>query len=544
MASLGLLHAVACVCIANAVITLIVYERIVAQNEASTGTSAGARTAEEYFASHGGMEALMAEKFGPANNGKNKKIEREGFVTDQNQQKKHNDDQKPIPAYRRRRRRFPEYGTPEFSALCPWADDTTATSSRVSKAATPPLWRQHNDELIGKNCTFLVRPRSGSNEGIASWTSEVVKGHLRVAQTSCNLLIDYGKYHVDVSSVVHPYQGQGMGDTLREVQRYNWTAPFQFQCDKRNGCYENGAGWSYNKGVLHAGVDHMASFDLARVPSYRHAYVGLLPKERLRAEDYLELRRRLEGFREEIGFACSLGKLFHLSPSVSQFEPRLYTEILPTLKDEDALVLSLYIRTGFTDRQATNDEKKEGPAPDTMQTGATNSATRRNVKCALAVEKELLSYELEALDSGKGKMPKYIVWMVVSDSTAAKEWLRTIYGDKVVEAVSSDGTKQSIGRKVLFTGSRGAHTKPRHDPSTADFADAFIDWYLIAESDVVITTGGLYSFGITAGLRTARPIYGAKVANETCVKEGGGVECSCTPLYDESERIGSLLDEL
>ena len=445
-----------------------------------------------------------------------------------------------MPSYRRRRRRFPAYGTPEFSALCPWTDDTT---SRVSRAAPPSSWQQHNDERSGKNCTFLVRPLSGSNEGIAAWTSEVVTGHLRVAQTSCNLLIDYGKYHVDVSSVVRPYQG--MGETFQE-QRYNWTAPLQFQCDKRNGCYENEGGGNSNKVLRGGGApgDRATSFDLARVPSYRHAYVELLPKDRLRAENYVELRRRLEGFHEEIGFACSLGKLFHLSPSAGQFEPRLYTEILPTLKDEDALVLSLYIRTGFTDRQATKDEKKEGPAPDTMKTGATNSATRRNVKCALALEKELLSYELEALGSGKGRMPKRIVWMVVSDSTAAKEWLKTIYGDKMVEVVSSDGTKQSIGRKVLFTGSRGAHTKPRHDPSTAEFADAFIDWYLIAESDVVITTGGLYSFGITAGLRTARPIYGAKLLNETCVKEGGGVECSCTPLYDEFERIGSLLDEL
>ena len=107
----------------------------------------------------------------------------------------------------------------------------------------------------------------------------------------------------------------------------------------------------------------------------------LLTKERLRAENYVELRIRSEGVSRRDWFCVVLSAdCFRLSPSASQFESRLYTEILPMLKDEDALVMSLYIRTGFTDRQANKDEKKEGPAPDTMKTGATNSATRRNVK--------------------------------------------------------------------------------------------------------------------------------------------------------------------
>ena len=532
MATPRLLHAVACVCGINSVITLIIYRRVVAQDDAAT-SAAGAATAEQYFANHGGMEALLREKFGTRMKHELKpKIHdvskrsgrafaavndgRTSLAAAENQQKQQ---KQQIPASRRRRRRFPAYGTPEFSALCPWTDDT-ATS-------TAPRLKDHESRRNRQNCTFLVRPSSGSNEGIAAWTAQVVTGHLRVAQTSCRLLIDYGKYHVDVSSVVRPYPGL---EDRAEGQRYNWTTPLQFQCDLRDGCYD---------------IGRSVESDLARVPSYRYAYLELLPKYRLRAEDYAELRNRLNGFQHEIGFACSLGKLFHLSPTADQYEPRLYTDILPALRDEKALVVALYIRTGFTDRQAIKDEKKEGPASDTMKTGATNSATRRNVKCALALEKEFLSHESNALQgSGEVAMAKRVVWMVVSDSTAAKDWIKAIYGNKTVEFIRSDGAMQPIKRKIMFTGSRGAHTKPRHDPSTADFADAFIDWYLIAESDVVVTTGGLYSFGITAGLRTSRPIYGAKESNATCVKEGDGVECSCTPLYDASERIDILLDKL
>ena len=64
-----------------------------------------------------------------------------------------------------------------------------------------------------------------------------------------------------------------------------------------------------------------------------------------------------------------------------------------------------------------------------------------------------------------------------------------------------------ITRRIVVTSARGAHTRLEGGGvSTADFAEAFIDWYLLGESDAVIANK-LYSFGMTAAFRTARPIY-------------------------------------
>lgn len=73
--------------------------------------------------------------------------------------------------------------------------------------------------------------------------------------------------------------------------------------------------------------------------------------------------------------ACSLGSLFHLSPIASQFEPRHFTEILPTLHQQDALVMSLYIRTGQTDFRASFEKSGKAP-PDEKVTKIRNEADR------------------------------------------------------------------------------------------------------------------------------------------------------------------------
>ena len=58
-----------------------------------------------------------------------------------------------------------------------------------------------------------------------------------------------------------------------------------------------------------------------------------------------------------------------------------------------------------------------------------------------------------------------------------------------------------------MTTARGVHSRPGRNPSTADFAEAVIDWYLIGEPDLVVPSAPGYSFGTTASLRTAQPLY-------------------------------------
>ena len=535
----------------NGIVTLFIYERVVIYHEDQH--EGGASTAETYFAKHGGMRSLLREKEAMAKRKTNGNVNTNAMPEikvaasgDQPREVtsalKEETKSQEIPPYRRPRRRFPRFGTSEYSAVCPWA---MATNNSLGS----------NDP--NQNCTFLSRPSPGSNEGVAAWTSQVVMGHLRAEQTSCRYLIDYGRSNsINISAVIEPH-------LERRQDRFNWEAPAKFDCRMVDHCYENEGGFDNNKvrppndpvatdktGGGKFGDRKMGSthFDLARVPSYRHAYVPILESDHLNPINYVELSKRLEGFHHDIGFACSLGKLFpSLSMDANQYEPRLHSEILPALQDEESLVLALYIRTGHVDRQAYREEKGlQGDAEDTMRQGASRTNTRQNVDCALALEKEALALE---------PIPKRIVWMVVSDSNAVKNHINANYGNGTrvqvrpgAQKTPDDGgdknhgqEKQSIERQVLFTNSKGRHTKPRKNPNTADFADAFLDWYMIGESDFVVSTAGLYSFGLTGGLRTARPIYGAKATNKTCVSEGRGVKCSCDLLYDETGRIHRVL---
>ncbi len=69
-------------------------------------------------------------------------------------------------------------------------------------------------------------------------------------------------------------------------------------------------------------------------------------------------------------------------------------------------------------------------------------------------------------------------------------------------------------REVLTTTARGVHhTRASRDPS--DFAEAMMDWYLVGALDLMITSNPkVYTFGTTAALRTAMPVYNG----ETCLK--------------------------
>jgi hypothetical protein len=201
--------------------------------------------------------------------------------------------------------------------------------------------------------------------------------------------------------------------------------------------------------------------------------------------------------------ACSIERLFHLSPSASQFEPDLFSRILPALNQDGSLAMAIYLRTGETDVAAKNEEDvRDGKANATQgESQSYRERAKSIIDCAM-------QQETRHLENGPYAR---VVWVVVTDSRDLKQWITGSYDKTHVRRDS-----KQIPREVVTTRSRGVHTRGKRQPSTADFAEALIDWYLIGESDLVILDNGGPSFGGTAALRTARPVYDA--TNGTCYK--------------------------
>ena len=206
--------------------------------------------------------------------------------------------------------RFPKFGSPEFRKTCSWT--------------TPPMTK-------ASNCTILVRPRQNEHEGMAQWISSTVTNYIDSRVRKCKLLVDYGS-NVNLSQVLVPH--------------FEWLAPKDFQCQKEKSC-ERGAAMSI------AGRT-------PNIPFYRAVYSDISTSQ-LKRKQYRDLEQTLSGFHVENGMSCSLAALFDLAPSASQYEPELFTKLLPILRDPTALVMTVYIRTGLTD-QMVREERNASAA--------------------------------------------------------------------------------------------------------------------------------------------------------------------------------------
>lgn len=358
-------------------------------------------------------------------------------------------------------RRFPNYGTTAFAQQCNWT--------------LKPM-------PLEPNCTIWATPHPTSNEGISEWASNVVKTYLQAKLFDCRFLIDYGP-HIDIHQVLMPISDLRSGYASPAM---NWTVPSGFDCSRRCNKY----GYAGSKAAA------------PRVPRYRFAHWPK-PKQWLNRSSFTHLEHALPGFWLESGMACSFGSLFQLSPRASQFEPALFTKILPALQDDKALVFSIYIRTGLTDVVAKREKQTEqkGEEFDPSKRFTSDST----VKCVRSLEQQHVKQ-----NSKPGLVFSRIIWMVVTDSEDVKQWFTQKYsGQDVYLNISATKEQQRlprvIKREILTTASHGIHTRAARTPSTAEFAEAMIDWYLIGESDLVIANGP--SFGATGALRTARPYF-------------------------------------
>ena len=350
------------------------------------------------------------------------------------------------------------YSTPEFKQTCSWT--------------------YHNGN-VRKPCQFLVRPMPNSGEGIAQWVSSVAHGYIYSVQSGCSLVIDYGPT-VEVDKVWSPPASLQVGQS--------WVNTPGMECTDEKNCLAVGM---KEAASIQSFLDTKlpgSTARLAEVPNYRMAYsrsdnaTGAVEK----------LEAALPGFRYEKGFACAFGHLFDLPKSAADYLPTLFTDILPAIRDPAALVLTVYIRTGRTDDKAR--EEKGGEMSGNHNHTHVDSDL---LQCAAEQEKQKL------LDDAKNKYNS-VVWLVITDSAEAASSVVAQYSGKMESVID----RKKVSRRVISTQSQGIQTRPARNPSTGDFADAALDWWLIGEADMLITHGAM-SFGTTAALRTAIPFYTA-----------------------------------
>jgi len=372
-------------------------------------------------------------------------------------------------------RRFPKFGTREFAKQCSWTTQPTPMEPK---------------------CTLLARPRPAEWEGISQWVADDATTFILAKLIGCEFFMDYGP-GINIHEVLIPVSTRNPGSTSQPL---NWTVPADFECEWKppeKKCIQRA---NHEEGP--SPVALAMNISLPELPKYRFAYER---KERyLNKSDYFELEQVLPGFHVETGMACALSSLFDLSPRASQFEPELFTKIIPAIHDEKTLTVAIYIRTGLTEIDARKEAKGDG---GDVYNPVKRYAKPKTVKCALTLEQDFLKQSTDGLTYSR------VVWMVVADSQAVKQWITENYSGQEVARLSpkskaGEEDKSAplvVKREVLSTRARGVHTRNIRKPSTLDFAEAVIDWFLIGESDVVIANGP--SFGATGSLRTARPYY-------------------------------------
>jgi len=304
------------------------------------------------------------------------------------------------------------------------------------------------------------------------------------------------------------------------------------------------------------------------IPRYRFAFQ--YPTSRLYRDEYKQTAALLPGWNLETGAACSLGNLFHLAPSAAKFDSdgRLFSEILPMVRANPTF--AIYIRTGRAENyNMTSAAYEEKLAKTRAESISSSVAAVLELERRYLSGGELdLGYKgMPAKPLPRDEIDN-VVWLVITDDNEVRTKFLAEYDKKnigtrrnlakITGKITKHGTNVirvdvnqmkpdkpkiethverppkiethvggtviekpekteeeklekaeivSITRRVLVTSARGRHTRLEGGGvDTADFSEAFIDWYLIGESDAVIANK-LYSFGVTASFRTARPIY-------------------------------------
>jgi hypothetical protein len=293
---------------------------------------------------------------------------------------------------------------------------------------------------------------------MSNWLCQIASGHIMAVQSGCRFLLDYGPT-VKVTQAIQPQKD------------LDWRVPADYDCDADPTCLFAEDTYTDNSKPMQQVQLLSGQSHLAPIPGFRIAYKSRIDPT---ISNYLLLNQTLPGLILQTAFACSLGSLLDIrgdNIERSFHQPNL-SKLLAHLRSSKSRVLTLYIRTGQTDENIGLDQHRLAAEPI--------------VECALQLEESHKSH----------------TWLVISDSQYVKTWVTASY-------------TQQGKRQIITTQSHGKQTKPTTNPSTTDFVEAFLDWYLLGESDLVIGSGP--SFGDTGALRTARPFYRVvKDSNGTC----------------------------
>uniref|UniRef100_A0A7S0FLD7 Uncharacterized protein n=2 Tax=Minutocellus polymorphus TaxID=265543 RepID=A0A7S0FLD7_9STRA len=379
----------------------------------------------------------------------------------------------------------------------------------MEKRALPPP--------SAEGCSLIIHPRPDSNEGLAAWASSVVAGHLTARQTGCRFLFDYGP-GVAIDTLITPPKQSLHGDWSSQVG--NWAIPPSgFPCD-RSKCAELHSETLQNKRLMSVFRRRWDESPVYDVPDYRYSYVGI--DGRWNGTEFDSLATYFPGWDVRLGAACSMQMLFQPSQGIVKYELNFFRNVLPRLRDDTSLVMSLYVRVGFADKAAV--AEKKGTEPVEVMKGRPQKTVDSLVLCTTAIEEEILAM--------KGRSYDRVVWLVVSDSLVVKEYMSETYGGKQIKTPT-----KSLQRQIIHTTTKGMHTRPKRGPNTNDFASAFLDFYLLGEADVVINTGGIFSFGVMASLRTARPLFTVQNAQASDCR---GSHCYCRRAYDAADTFAKI----
>ena len=425
--------------------------------------------------------------------------------------------------------RFPPFGTPEHHQMC--GGDTTHANAAVPRKEeeTPPS---------SEPCAVLVRPDPDGTEGLALWAANVVMGffiHRQMAGGTCNLYIDFGpgvNFGAALTSTSAQVPPKGFVCRIEENCHSTWTEPngsayrYRYAYHPFPGSNDFTAASAGEKTKRkephnmeprqnHKQQQQQQQKQLAAVPFYRFAYNPRY--EKLKSDDFRELQTLLlrqngerggapqSSFNVHTGFACAFSSLFQLSPEAVRYEKKLFTHLLPTLRDPNNLVLGIYVRTG-----ATEGKTSAGAGYEVVEDAEAHIAAATEILDCARKQEALYVQLLGGEESGASRQPQRrinkIVWMLVTDSHYLKEYVSTEYdGMDVVmpdrgRDDATDGPITSTPRVVLTTSSTGAHTRPKgagssHESDgsidaqrTEAFVSAVIDWFLLGETDVSYDT--------------------------------------------------------
>eukprot|EP00978_Attheya_sp_CCMP212_P032659 scaffold128551_cov45-Attheya_sp.AAC.4 len=292
-------------------------------------------------------------------------------------------------------RRFPLFGSAEFRRTCPWVTIRQENTPHTTHNETTP------------SCTIYAVPKPNGHEGLAEWVELLAIGYIEATLKNCHFTLSYGP-NVDVSQILSPVSSHWNWTTLPIPQK-NVTCHSSQQCWYAKRQPSNSLDWN-NTHMRKA----MNQEGFVNIPSYRHPFLFQIYKS-----EFKELMQRLPGFDLATGFACAMGALFQLAhPRASQFQPDLFSYILPTLRNTNKnLVLTLYVRTGRTDRMASAELKGTTMKYDEKRPNPTISP--QFIDCVQQIETKLLQEAATIANNNKNAYQR-VIWLLISDSVPLK----------------------------------------------------------------------------------------------------------------------------